>query len=143
LIYNTLNNQSKKNNKKNQSNVVYIKNGCTFAYTKTQKTMNTTTTTTTETIELFSILNYAKSNGQIKFEVQETGKTYCNEKLIGISFGKFVWHWFTLVQYNNDGQQYLTFLESYSTNTGKTKSGMIHMMNVCRSLNKKLKTNLF
>jgi len=111
---------------------------------KTQKTMNTTTTTT-ETIEnqLFSILNDAKSNGQIIFEVQKTGKTYCDEKLIGISFKNGVWHWFTLVQYNNNNQQFLQFFESYSSNNGKTKSGIIHMVNVCRSMNKKLKTNLF
>jgi hypothetical protein len=111
---------------------------------KTQKTMENTSINT-ETIEnqLFSILNNAQNIGRIKFLVQQSGKTYCNEKMVGITFKNGVWHWFTLVQYNNDQKQFLQFLETYSSNNGKSKSGIKHMMDVCRSLNKKFNTNLF
>lgn len=65
----------------------------------------------------------ALKNNNIRFE--ET------ENMIGI-YVKNVWHWF------RSYDSFLVFNHSYSQNTGKTKKGLIHGLNVRKSISKKI-----
>lgn len=58
------------------------------------------------------------------------------ESMIGITFGKHVWHWFDC-KYD-----LITFDHSYSQNTGKTFRGVMHGVNVVLALNKRLKITI-
>jgi hypothetical protein len=111
---------------------------------KTQKTM-TTTPINNQSVknQLITILNDAENNGKIRFIFVSDSFDYCENYNVGITFKNRVWHWFQLRRYNNDSAWYVTFVETTSTNTGKTKKGFKHQLATCVALNKKFNTNIF
>ena len=73
---------------------------------------------------------------------------YHQKYFIGITYQGNVYHWFEWVEYysKEEGQEnHISFSmkETYSRNTGVTKKGLMHRMKVARSMNKRLKTEIF
>ena len=97
--------------------------------------------------QLVTLLNNGKTNGKIEsFEINDITSKWMddNHKKVVIGFAyntMMVWHWFTLTITNDD--EFMSFRESYSRNTGKSKKGWTHGFNVSESINKKLNTNIF
>lgn len=97
--------------------------------------------------KLRSILTIGKDNGKIEsFEINDATNSWMGENFqefeIGFAYNNMaVWHWFKLTIM--DGNEFLSFRESYSRNTGRSKKGWTHGFNVRQSINKKLGTNIF
>lgn len=62
------------------------------------------------------------------FKTESHVNRFGNE-LIGINKNKHCWHWFEILETG-----YALFSHTYSMNTGKSKSGTLHALNVCTSL---------
>lgn len=66
-------------------------------------------------------------NFQIEFS-----KDKFDQEMIGVCKGKGNWHWFTVLEETG----YCLFHHTYSQNTGRTKKGIRHGLEVALSLKK-------
>lgn len=67
--------------------------------------------------------------------LQKKNIRYDNDSptMLGIYLGKHCWHWFEKL---TDGNIY--FNHTYSQNTGRTKRGTMHRINIKRRISKKI-----